>query len=141
MFELAETAVMQNMDRATLFAERLVMLGCGFALDDFGTGFANFSYLKRLSVKYLKIDIEFVLDLVSNRSNQHVVKAIVGLAEGFGQQTVAEGVEDAATLALLEEYGVDFAQGYHLGRPAGVAETSIAPSSIARGRRLRMSLR
>ncbi len=69
---------------------------------------------------YLKIDIEFVLGLTTNPANQHLVKAIVGLAKDFGCQTIAEGVEDAETLALLKEYGVDFAQGFHLGRPAPI---------------------
>jgi EAL domain-containing protein (putative c-di-GMP-specific phosphodiesterase class I) len=65
----------------------------------------------------LKIDIEFVRDLVGSSADQHVVKAIVNLAQGFGCQTVAEGVEDAEVLARLQDYGVDFAQGYYLGRP------------------------
>jgi len=128
VFEITETALVEDLDAGAAFARGLSDIGCDLALDDFGTGYGSFSILKKLPIKYLKIDIEFVLDLVSNRSNQHVVKAIVGLAEGFGQQTVAEGVEDAATLALLEEYGVDFAQGYHLGRPTGVAE----PPSLRR---------
>lgn len=95
-------------------------MGCSVALDDFGTGFGSFTYLKNLPIQYLKIDIEFVRELTSSPANRHVVEAIVGLARGFGQQTIAEGVEDAETLQLLREYGVDFAQGYHVGRPAPV---------------------
>jgi EAL domain-containing protein (putative c-di-GMP-specific phosphodiesterase class I) len=71
-------------------------------------------------VRILKIDIEFVRDLPSNPANQNLVKAIVSLAHGFGQQTIAEGVEDEETLTLLRDYGVDFAQGFHLGRPASM---------------------
>jgi EAL domain-containing protein (putative c-di-GMP-specific phosphodiesterase class I) len=71
-------------------------------------------------VSYLKIDIDFVRDLGSNPANQHLVRAIVGLADGFGYETIAEGVEDAETLALLTDYGVDFAQGFYLGRPAPI---------------------
>ena len=93
-------------------------LGCEIALDDFGIGYGGFAYLKRLPVTVLKIDIEFVRDLIENPQNQHVVKAIVNLAQGFGRQTVAEGVEDPAALDLLEQYGVDYAQGYAIGRPA-----------------------
>jgi EAL domain-containing protein (putative c-di-GMP-specific phosphodiesterase class I) len=96
----------------------LADLGCGLALDDFGTGFGSFTYLKRLPISYLKIDIEFVRDLVTNPANQHVVRAIVSLAQAFGLQTIAEGVEDEATLQLLRDEGVDYAQGFHLGRPA-----------------------
>jgi predicted signal transduction protein with EAL and GGDEF domain len=66
----------------------------------------------------LKIDREFVRDAMSSEGDQHVIRAIVGLAQGFGLQTIGEGVEDAATLELLREFGVDHAQGYHLGRPA-----------------------
>jgi EAL domain-containing protein (putative c-di-GMP-specific phosphodiesterase class I) len=76
--------------------------------------------VKKLPISYLKIDIEFVRGLVDSSANQHVVKAIVNLAQGFGCQTVAEGVEDAATLDLLSEFGVDFAQGFFLGRPSPV---------------------
>jgi PAS domain S-box-containing protein len=118
VFEITETALMKTMEAGETFARGIAELGCPLALDDFGTGFGSFTYLKRLPIQYLKIDIEFVRDLISSPANQHVVKAIVSLAEGFGQQTIAEGVEDAETLALLKQYGVDFAQGYHLGRPA-----------------------
>jgi PAS domain S-box-containing protein len=120
IFEITETALMQDIDAGEAFARGLCDMGCSVALDDFGTGFGSFTYLKRLPIQFLKIDIEFVRDLVPNSANQHVVKAIVSLAEGFGQQTIAEGVEDAQTLELLRGYGVDFAQGYHLGRPAAI---------------------
>jgi EAL domain-containing protein (putative c-di-GMP-specific phosphodiesterase class I) len=69
----------------------------------------------------VKIDIEFVRDLASNTANQHLVKATVNIAQGFGVQTIAERVEDAATLELLRVYGVDLAQGFHIGRPAPVS--------------------
>jgi EAL domain-containing protein (putative c-di-GMP-specific phosphodiesterase class I) len=69
---------------------------------------------------YLKVDVDFVRDLATNRDNQHLVSAIVGLARDFGYETIAEGVEDADTLALVKEYGVNFAQGFHLGRPAPI---------------------
>jgi len=117
-FEITETAVMKNPEAGEAFARGLSEVGCPLALDDFGTGFGTFTYLKSLPITFLKIDIEFVRDLTTNEANQHLVKAIVGLASNFGCQTIAEGVEDAETLALLKEYGVDFAQGFHLGRPA-----------------------
>jgi EAL domain-containing protein (putative c-di-GMP-specific phosphodiesterase class I) len=104
--------------RAEAFVHELSDLGCGVALDDFGIGYGGFAYLKRLPVTCLKIDIQFVRDLVTNPQSQHVVKAIVMLAQGFGRETIAEGVETQATLDLLAEYGVNYAQGYAIGHPA-----------------------
>jgi PAS domain S-box-containing protein len=129
VFEITETALMNDIEKAHVFALGIVDLGCSLALDDFGTGFGTFTHVKRLPIGYLKIDIEFVRDLVDNDANQHVVKAIVNLAQGFGCRTIAEGVEDGDTLDLLKEFGVDFAQGYYLGRPApmGPAVVQIAP--------------
>jgi PAS domain S-box-containing protein len=120
VFELTETALMRDLEAGKSFALGLAEIGCPLALDDFGTGFGSFTYLKVLPVEFLKIDIEFVRDLASNVANQHVVRAIVSLAQGFGQRTIAEGVEDAETLALLREFGVDFAQGFFLGVPAPI---------------------
>jgi EAL domain-containing protein (putative c-di-GMP-specific phosphodiesterase class I) len=74
-------------------------------------------------IKYLKIDIEFVRELSSDRANQHLVKATIGLARDFGYQTIAEGVENRETLDLLRDIGVDFAQGFYLGRPAPIEST------------------
>jgi PAS domain S-box-containing protein len=124
VFELTETAILTDVKVVEQFAKGLAELGCGLALDDFGTGFGTLTYLKLLPVQYLKIDVEFVRDLATNQTNQYLVKAIVSLARGLGQKTIAEGVEDEGTLALLHEYGVDFAQGYHLGRPAPMTQAS-----------------
>lgn len=121
VFEITETALMENVEIGEAFARGLVEIGCQVALDDFGTGFGGFTYLKKLPIKYLKIDIDFVRELSTIRANQHLVKAIVGLARDFGYETIAEGVEDAETLTLLGDYGVDFAQGFHLGRPSLIA--------------------
>jgi PAS domain S-box-containing protein len=118
VFEITETALMENVEAGEAFARGLGEIGCQVALDDFGTGFGGFTYLKKLPIKYLKIDIDFVRELRTNRANQHLVRAIIGLAKDFGYETIAEGVEDAETLALLARYGVDFAQGFHLGRPS-----------------------
>jgi PAS domain S-box-containing protein len=116
-FEITETALMRDTDAGEAFARGLAAIGCGVALDDFGTGYGSFTYLQKLPVKFLKIDRTFVTDLDSNAGNQHLVKAIVSLAHGFGHKTIAEGVERPETLELLSRYGVDFAQGFHLGRP------------------------
>jgi PAS domain S-box-containing protein len=124
VFEITETALIEHTDIAVALAERLRTLGCRFALDDFGTGYGGFHYLKHLPMDFLKIDREFVRDAMNSEGDQHVIRAIVGLAQGFGLQTIAEGVEDEATLTLLREFGVDHAQGFHLGRPAPLAPAS-----------------
>ena len=120
VFEITETALIQDIGVGEAFARALTDLGCELALDDFGMGFGSFTYLKRLPLSYLKIDIEFVRHLRWSSANQHVVKAIVQLARGFGHATIAEGVEDEETLLMLSDYGVDYAQGFHLGPPAPV---------------------
>jgi EAL domain-containing protein (putative c-di-GMP-specific phosphodiesterase class I) len=129
VFELTETAVVQDKAATENFALRIHGLGCRLALDDFGTGYGGFTYLKQLPIDFLKIDIEFVRDLATNPASRHVVEAVVALATGFGLQTVAEGVEDSQTLEMLREYGVDYAQGYHVGRPAPLEQTLDSGSS------------
>jgi diguanylate cyclase (GGDEF)-like protein/PAS domain S-box-containing protein len=132
MFEITETAVMQNMGRGRRFAERMVALGCSFALDDFGTGYGSFTYLKHFPAKYLKIDIEFVRDLLHSQRDRSVVSAIVALAAGFGQQTIAEGVEDQETASVLRDLGVTFGQGYLFGRPAPFAAAARISAALIR---------
>jgi PAS domain S-box-containing protein len=117
-FEITETAVVADIVGATRFAERLEAIGCRFALDDFGTGYAALTYLKHLPLSYLKIDIDFVRDLLENERSRAVVTGVVALARGFGLRTIAEGVESAPTLSLLRDLGVDLAQGFYIGRPA-----------------------
>jgi EAL domain-containing protein (putative c-di-GMP-specific phosphodiesterase class I) len=117
-FEITETAVVSDIVGATRFAERLEAIGCRFALDDFGTGYAALTYLKHLPLSYLKIDVDFVGDLLQNKRSRAVVTGVVALASGFGLQTIAEGVEDAPTISLLRELGVDLAQGFYIGTPA-----------------------
>ena len=118
VFEITETAIIEDEQAARVFAERLRALGCKIALDDFGTGYGTLTYLKQIPLDYLKLDIEFVRDVVINDASRHVVQAVVSLARDFNLETVAEGVEDAEALALLRRLGVDRAQGYHLARPA-----------------------
>jgi PAS domain S-box-containing protein len=117
VFEITETALMKNAEAGEAFARGLDEIGCPIALDDFGTGFGSFTYLKTLPITYLKIDVDFVRDLARNEDNQRLVRGTVAMAREFGYKTIAEGVEDAASLALLESYGIDFAQGNHLGSP------------------------
>jgi diguanylate cyclase (GGDEF)-like protein/PAS domain S-box-containing protein len=122
VFEITETAIVEDEEAAREFAEGLHRLGCKIALDDFGTGYASLTYLKQMPVDFLKLDIEFVRDLRVNTASRHVVQALVALARDFRLQTVGEGVEDAETLALLDELGVDFAQGFHIARPEPFGE-------------------
>jgi EAL domain-containing protein (putative c-di-GMP-specific phosphodiesterase class I) len=122
IFEITETAVADHLDAAREFAARLRKLGCAFALDDFGVGHGTFTYLKHLAVDYLKIDLQFVRDLLSDYSDRQVVQAILGVAKQFDIRTIAEGVEDQATLEELQRMGVDYAQGYWIGRPAPLHE-------------------
>jgi PAS domain S-box-containing protein len=131
VFEITETALVEDEPAARLFADRLHELGCKLALDDFGTGYGSFTYLKQFPVDYLKIDIEFVRDLATNPASHHVVEAVVALARGFLIETVAEGVQDAETVALLRDLGVDFGQGYHLGRPEPLGDDVCLPLILA----------
>ena len=121
-FEITETALISNMDDARRFAETLMRIGCRFALDDFGTGFGSYYYLKHLPLHFLKIDGDFIRNLPHSPTDQLMVRAMVQVAQGLGMRTIAEFVEDEAILEHLREYGVDFAQGYHIGRPRPVAE-------------------
>jgi EAL domain-containing protein (putative c-di-GMP-specific phosphodiesterase class I) len=125
-FEVTETVAIGNIAQACDFAQRLSRLGCAFALDDFGAGFSSFYYLKHLPFDYLKIDGEFIRNLTENAADQQIVKAIVQIAVGLGKQTIAEFVQDDATVDLLREYGVNFAQGYHVGKPAPLTELRVS---------------
>lgn len=133
--EVTETAAIVNIERARELSQQLREMGCLFALDDFGSGFSSFYYLKHLEFDYLKIDGEFIVNLVNTATDQLLVKAVVDIARGLGTQTVAEFVGDDQTVELLRELGVDYGQGYHLGRPAAVHE--LLPQLPASGSRLR----
>ncbi len=115
--EITETAAVSDIGRAREFIETLKHLGCRVALDDFGSGFSSFYYLRNLPVDCLKIDGTFVQNMSTNEQDQHVVRAIVELAAGFGIKSTAEFVEDGLTLELLRQYGVTYAQGFHVARP------------------------
>jgi EAL domain-containing protein (putative c-di-GMP-specific phosphodiesterase class I) len=91
-------------------------LGCRIAIDDFGTGYSSFNYLKRLPVDYLKIDGSFIKGLARDRIDQSMVRMVGEVARAAGMQSVAEYVQNAATLSLLARYGIDYAQGFYVGR-------------------------
>lgn len=119
IIEVTETAAISDMGRAARFCEGVRALGCQVALDDFGAGHGSFHYLKRLPFDHLKIDGEFIRSLTASRSDQLVVSALVAMARGMGKQTIAEFVGDEPTLRLVRRLGVDYAQGFQVGRPAG----------------------
>jgi PAS domain S-box-containing protein len=126
VFEITETAAANHLSSARAFAAELTELGCGLALDDFGTGFGSFVYLRDLPLRYLKIDASFVSRLEHSQGDRRVVQSIISIAKQFELQTIAEGVENEAILRLVIELGADYAQGFHLGRPAAVPELQAA---------------
>jgi diguanylate cyclase (GGDEF)-like protein/PAS domain S-box-containing protein len=135
IFEITETTAVANIPRAQEFAHRLAALGCRFALDDFGAAFASFYYLKHLPFDYLKIDGEFVRGCVTDRTDQLVIQAVVDIARGLGKRTVAEMVGDEETMTLVRNLGVDFVQGFHIGRPAPLARWLVESKPAADKRR------
>jgi len=123
VFEITETADPEHFDGAERFARSVAQLGCRLSLDDFGTGFGSFTYLRRLPLRFLKIDRSFVSQMTRSVADRRVVQSIIGIAQQFDLLTIAEGVEDADTLNLLRQMGADQAQGYHIGHPAPIADT------------------
>ncbi len=120
-FEVAETAVIGNMDQARRFVDVLHGMGCRFALDDFGTDLGGFANLKQLPLDYLKIDGSFMRDLGHDTVNQAMVSAVVGMARTLNFRLVAEQIEDAASLEAARAMGIDFVQGHAIGRPRPLA--------------------
>jgi len=116
-FELTETAAVSNLTRADRLMQRIRALGCSFALDDFGTGLSSLVYLKSLPVSILKIDGAFVRDAASNQRTEAMVRAIAQLAHTMGMETVAEFVETDELRTRMAGLGVDFGQGFAIGRP------------------------
>ncbi|MBT8143479.1 MAG: EAL domain-containing protein [Gammaproteobacteria bacterium] len=117
-FEITETAVIANLGLATHFITSLKKLGCRFALDDFGSGLSSFAYLKNLPVDLLKIDGMFVRNITRDPIDLAFVRSINEIGHVMGKLTVAEFVEDSNTLQILRQLGVDYAQGFHISRPA-----------------------
>lgn len=117
VFEITETSAISNFEQTKRMVTNLRSLGCRFALDDFGAGFNSYSYLKHFPVDILKIDGGFITDLDNDPVDQLLVKSMIDIAHSLGKKTVAEFVERESTLALLKGYGVDFVQGFLVGKP------------------------
>jgi diguanylate cyclase (GGDEF)-like protein/PAS domain S-box-containing protein len=116
-FEITENAVIANLDHARRFVGVLHGIGCQFALDDFGSGVGSFSNLKNLPLDYLKIDGSFMRNLARDTVNQAMVTAMIKLARTLNFKVIAEQVEDTAALEAVRRMGVDYMQGYAIGRP------------------------
>lgn len=131
-FEITETTAIFNLSEAVSFINDLKSIGCYFAIDDFGSGVASFAYLKTLPVDYLKIDGTFIRDICENDVNLAMVKSINEISHVMGKKTIAEFVEDEATFEMLKSIGVDYAQGYALGRPFPMENIDIETPRLAR---------
>lgn len=118
-FEITETAAAEDLEAARSLVEALRGLGCSVELDDFGTGYGSFTYLARLPVNTLKIDMSFIRELANSPEDLRVVRSIAAVAQNFGLTTIAEGVENVDTLNLLRGVEVDQVQGFLIGRPQG----------------------
>lgn len=119
-FEITETEAISNMANALLFINEFRALGCLFALDDFGCGLSSFSYLQNMPIDYLKIDGSFVHDIHLNSVNRAMVAAINDIGHVMGIETICEFVENMAIMHVLNDLEVDYAQGYHIGKPAPI---------------------
>ena len=122
VMEIPESAIVENIQESKRFITTLKEMGCRFALDDFGIGFSSFNYLKNLLVDMLKIDGSLICDLLHKTEDQHLVKAMVGVAHGLGKETIAKFVNNEETIKLLQGYGVDYAQGYFIGEPCIISK-------------------
>lgn len=131
-FEITETAAITNLRNATHFIKTLSEFGCLFALDDFGSGLSSFAYLKNLPVTTLKIDGMFVKDILHDPIDEAMVKSINDVGHVMGMKTIAEFVENKAIKERLQKMGVDYAQGYGIGKPAPIDEILISHSAFQR---------
>ncbi len=132
-FELTESTVTDDMDRAITVMETLRDVGCRLSIDDFGTGYSSLSYLKRFPLNSLKIDRTFVDDIPDNKSDCEIACAVINLAHNLGLSVVAEGVETQAQLDFLHQNGCEYFQGFYLARPLSLDQLLIQFSASSEG--------
>jgi len=125
-FELTESSVVANIEHARRFIGVLHGMGCEFALDDFGSGLSSFSTLRTLPMDYLKIDGSFIRNLAGDSVNQALVQAMIEMSRSLNFRIVAEQVEDQLSLNTVTDMGIDFVQGFFVGRPQPL---SVLPNS------------
>jgi EAL domain-containing protein (putative c-di-GMP-specific phosphodiesterase class I) len=125
IFELTESASLANIEAMKRMIFRLIELGCSFAIDDFGTGFSTFNYLKQVPADTIKVDGSFIQNLEKDPVNQALVRSIHEIARVLGKKTVAEFVENEASFNLVKNLGIDYAQGYYIGRPVPLSELKL----------------
>ena len=130
IFEITESLAVRHPMHVERQIDALRNMGCRLALDDFGTGYSSFSYLQKLHFDYIKIDGTFVEDLLNNPVDQKMIKLIAEIGAEAGMETIAEYVQDAESLQLLDELGVDLAQGFFVGRPTRQPEHKSTPISL-----------
>src|ERR1700690_4372562 len=126
-FEVTESSVVASLDHARRFIQVLHGMGCEFALDDFGSGLSSFANLRTLPMDYLKIDGSFIRNLAVDTVNQAMVGAMIELSRSLRFRIVAEQVEDQLSLDAVKQMGIDFVQGFFIGRPQPL---SITPAPL-----------
>ena len=117
IFEVTETTAVANLEDAADFIQEMRSIGCRFSLDDFGAGQSSYAYLKKLPVDFIKIDGAFIRNIASDDVDYALVKSITEMGHFLNKKIIAEYVSDADILEVVSDIGVDYVQGYHLGRP------------------------
>ncbi|MEA1917994.1 MAG: EAL domain-containing protein [Campylobacterota bacterium] len=118
VFEIVESESIENFDEIAIFIEKIKSYGCKIAIDDFGTGYSNFEYLMKIKADFIKIDGSIIKNIVTSYEAQMVVSVVVDFAKKMNMKTIAEFVEDDAILTKVKEFGIDYSQGYHFGKPS-----------------------
>ncbi len=117
IFEITDTASISNYQTTNILIDKIRALGCVLALNDFGVEYPSLHYLKNAPIDYVKIDGSLISQIDRNNDDKLFVKTLIELAQAFGKKTVAEYVENEGILAILKEFGIDYAQGYYIGKP------------------------
>ena len=117
IFEIVESEGIDNFEEVSLFIKTMKEYGCKIAIDDFGTGYSNFEYLMKLNVDFIKIDGSFIKDIDTSSQSQLISNLIITFAKQQGISTIAEFVHSKEVLAKVQDMGIDYSQGYHLGKP------------------------